>query len=66
MPDQIDRATELEELHRQEAIELARPRGAGSLECSDCGEEISAMRRQALPSATRCFACQSRTEARRK
>lgn len=66
MPDQMDRATEISEAWRQDAIELARPRGAGSLECSDCGEEISAMRRQALPSATRCFDCQSRTEARRK
>ncbi|MBS7792196.1 TraR/DksA C4-type zinc finger protein [Roseococcus sp. SDR] len=66
MPDQMDRAAEISETWRQDAIEAARPRGAGSLECSDCGEEISPKRRQALPSATRCLACQSRQEARRK
>lgn len=36
--------------------------GEGSDECIECGDEIPAARRQALPSAERCITCQSRLE----
>lgn len=32
---------------------------AGQIECEDCGEEIPAARRKAIPSAIRCIKCQS-------
>jgi phage/conjugal plasmid C-4 type zinc finger TraR family protein len=35
------------------------PQGDGTLECVECGEEIPARRRQALPGVTTCIACQS-------
>lgn len=36
--------------------------GEGSDECIECGDEIPAARRKALPSAERCITCQSRLE----
>ncbi|WP_235528833.1 MULTISPECIES: TraR/DksA C4-type zinc finger protein [unclassified Phenylobacterium] len=33
--------------------------GKGTACCVDCGDEISASRRQALPSARTCIQCQS-------
>ena len=36
----------------------------GTLECLECGEEIPARRRAALPNATRCIDCQSIVEHR--
>lgn len=33
--------------------------GEGAAECIDCGREIPAARRAALPSAERCVGCQS-------
>ncbi|MBN8243293.1 TraR/DksA C4-type zinc finger protein [Nitratireductor aquimarinus] len=33
--------------------------------CIDCDEPISAARREAMPSAERCLACQTRNERRR-
>lgn len=44
-----------------DGVESARsriPLGDGTLECVECGEEIPAGRRQALPGATTCVACQ--------
>lgn len=43
--------------------ELAAP---GTIECFDCGAEISAARRRALPSAIRCLDCQESFERGRK
>ena len=34
----------------------------GSDECADCGDDIPAARRKALPSARRCVGCQSQIE----
>jgi phage/conjugal plasmid C-4 type zinc finger TraR family protein len=34
-------------------------RGPGSLECVECGDDISAGRRKAIPGVTTCVACQS-------
>ena len=49
-------------LHRIEAA-LARLDAGEYGWCADCGEEISDRRLAALPFATRCRACESRTEA---
>ncbi|WP_395670662.1 DksA/TraR family C4-type zinc finger protein [Phenylobacterium sp.] len=35
------------------------PQGGGSVECIECGDEIPARRRQALPGVSTCVACQS-------
>lgn len=35
------------------------PHGEGTRECVECGEEIPAGRRAALPGVTTCVACQS-------
>jgi phage/conjugal plasmid C-4 type zinc finger TraR family protein len=35
-------------------------------DCTDCGEDIEAARRVALPSAVRCVRCQERFERRGK
>ena len=39
------------------------PQGEGTLECVECGEEIPARRRAALPGVTTCVACQSGRDA---
>lgn len=39
--------------------EITRP---GETCCVDCGEEIEAQRRQAMPSAIRCVVCQKKHE----
>ncbi|WP_324807373.1 DksA/TraR family C4-type zinc finger protein [Sphingomonas sp. LY29] len=39
--------------------------GDGSDECDDCGEDIPAARRKALPSARTCIACQAKRDAAR-
>lgn len=35
------------------------PHGEGTTHCEECGEEIPAARRRALPGARTCIACQS-------
>lgn len=49
---------------REDAIADIRRslRGQGQADCEDCGETISAARRQAAPFAIRCTHCQSRFE----
>ncbi len=42
--------------------QLSERRVAGADECVDCGGEIGAARRAALPSARRCIACQRAVE----
>jgi phage/conjugal plasmid C-4 type zinc finger TraR family protein len=39
------------------------PAGDGSDECDDCGEDIPAARRAALPGTRTCVACQSKRDA---
>ncbi len=36
--------------------------GNGQTDCEDCGDLISAARRQAMPSAIRCIDCQTNFE----
>ena len=53
--DQIDASVE-------DAVERTRrrlPRGESRLECEECGAEIPAGRRDALPGVRLCVACQS-------
>lgn len=50
-----------------DAVLAARARLAdveGETHCVECGEEIPAARRRALPSARTCVACQSARDAR--
>lgn len=64
MSDPFDAAQALEEMDREGAVEAARrPLSAhGLMTCEDCGAEIPAARRQALPSARRCVRCQTSFE----
>mgnify|MGYP001627471956 CR=1 FL=1 len=65
MPDDMDRVQERVDLHLAHTIEAHRPRPQpGRLLCEDCDEPIPVLRRQALPSATRCIHCQSALENR--
>lgn len=66
--DEIDVAQEKTADYLARCIAAARgiPLGAGvrSDFCEDCGEEIPAARRLALPDATRCIHCQAKHEGR--
>lgn len=45
-----------------DAVQSARarlPRGEGAQDCVECGEEIPKARREALPGAATCVACQA-------
>lgn len=58
--DQIDASVE-------DAVERSRrrlPRGASLLECEECGAEIPAGRREALPGVRLCVACQGGRDGR--
>ncbi|MEO7470245.1 MAG: DksA/TraR family C4-type zinc finger protein [Sphingobium limneticum] len=51
----------------KDAVELARGRmnaGDGLTYCEECGEEIPAARRKALPGARTCVPCQSGRDTR--
>lgn len=61
MTDVFDRATEIEEMQREDALAEQRRRtghGPAAFECEDCGVDIPEDRRQAAPGATRCIDCQ--------
>jgi len=50
----------------KDAVLCARvmmPAGEGSDECDDCGEDIPAAPRTALPGTRTCVACQSKRDA---
>lgn len=71
MTDIFDRATEIEEATREEA--LARQRRRAGLDgkipedsatlCNECDGEIPEARRQAMPGVQTCIECQTRLEA---
>jgi phage/conjugal plasmid C-4 type zinc finger TraR family protein len=46
------------------AARARMPSGEGTSECVECGEEIPAARRRALPGARTCVACQSGRDSR--
>lgn len=65
--DPLDRAQELEERQRQEAIARVRsqtspPDLEGFEDCENCGNEIPEARRRAMPSARLCVFCQAKSE----
>lgn len=68
MADIIDSAAEIEELQRNNALSAHRlNRNAVSAEyCSECGEDIPAPRRVAIPGCQTCAECQSIIELRNK
>ena len=70
MTDQFDRASEIEEAQREDALQ-AQARRAGldgktiadsAEECQMCGEPIPELRRQAVPGVTTCIECQRFSE----
>jgi phage/conjugal plasmid C-4 type zinc finger TraR family protein len=79
MPDELDRVSELETWHRDQALKSQRER-AGFAEQAEwkrrsakwcvepeCGERIPDERRRSLPGVQRCVGCQEtkeRTKAR--
>lgn len=61
--DEVDLAQQREAAYLEDRLR-AQARAAalgdpGAGICADCGEEIPAARRRALPSATRCVECQA-------
>lgn len=63
----FDLAEELAEKERQTAILRVRLALAheGRFDCQDCPHEIEPARREALPSAIRCIACQTAYERKK-
>ena len=68
MADIIDTAAEIEELQRNAALSAHRlNRNAVSAErCEECGEDIPAPRRAAVPGSQTCSSCQQEIELRNK
>ncbi|HAJ6812200.1 TraR/DksA family transcriptional regulator [Escherichia coli] len=68
MADIIDSAAEIEELQRNFA--LSKHRRTGNLVsaefCEECGEDIPAPRRAAVPGCQMCAECQGVIELRNK
>ncbi|BBF86292.1 hypothetical zinc-finger containing protein [Aquitalea magnusonii] len=67
MTDMFDRAQELEQRQREEALARhAAKQQAGSSfsHCNDCGEPIPERRRLCVPGCTRCIDCQNEHEKR--
>ena len=64
--DISDRATQQEELAREEALRQIRlpekPAATSLLYCVDCGARIPKRRRLAVPGCTRCVGCQAYQE----
>jgi phage/conjugal plasmid C-4 type zinc finger TraR family protein len=64
--DIYDRATVIEEMQRQHAIDRQRAKTAGPQvgysHCQDCGEPIDPARRQVVRQCRRCVACQGIAE----
>jgi phage/conjugal plasmid C-4 type zinc finger TraR family protein len=66
MGDVIDRAGEYTEKGLSARIQEIRRAAAGDdglIECEDCGEEIPAARRRAVPGCRCCVECQQDREA---
>lgn len=70
MTDIYDRATEIEEAQREDALQ-EQTRRAGlagktvadsALECEMCGDPIPELRRQAVPGVQCCVDCQNEIE----
>ena len=73
MPDAIDRAAELEQRQRDQAIKAAlkRPKETPRQDengryCVECSIQIPALRLAKVPYAVRCIECQTLTEHKEK
>lgn len=72
LADEIDRAQAYDEFFRRISLNAhtaASATGALGLsrtECAECGEEIPAARRRAMPGCSRCIACQTEYERSQK
>ena len=74
MSDDVDRASERETIAREDALrDQARRAGLAGKTlndsaqwCEDCGENISAKRRAAVPGCATCLVCQARRERQKK
>lgn len=70
MTDPLDRATEVEELQREDALALQARRAGldgktvddSKRHCGVCGEPIPQPRREALPGVQTCVECQTELE----
>jgi phage/conjugal plasmid C-4 type zinc finger TraR family protein len=70
MTDITDRAAEQEELDRAVAMSAQRNRAGldgktiadSATDCTDCGEQIPFLRRQAMPGCQFCIDCQAHRE----
>lgn len=64
MTDFFDRAQQLEQQQREDALAALKPRavGPGLSHCKDCGTAIPEKRRKAVPGCVRCMPCQSLVE----
>lgn len=64
----LEQAAALAQAQRDLAVDLAHAQvdGLGRETCEDCDAVIPAARRQALPSAIRCIACQTLFERAKK
>ena len=68
MTDHFDRAAALELEQRTAALAAhtaRQPAEPGLIQCMDCGDEIPAARRAAMPTARRCIDCQNAHEKTR-
>lgn len=68
MADIIDSASEVEDLHRDAAIQAHRINrlAVSAVRCSDCDEELPEARRIAYPGCTMCVDCQADAERRNR
>lgn len=65
MVDVVDRANADSDFWLDKQLQQIRQTTANDIyECIDCGESIGVKRKQALPSAERCIACQKKYENR--
>lgn len=68
MVDEVDRAQELEQLQRDQALANARLPDAvaeSADNCAECGYEIPSERQNAMPGTQHCVICADRIERSR-
>lgn len=71
MTDIFDRATEVEEMAREEALDRQGRRAGlsgktmddSAIVCIECEEPIPEARRQAIPGVQKCVDCQTKLES---
>lgn len=63
--DALDRAAQIEQEQRDDALEEQRRKmtsGKSALRCTDCNERIPPARRKAVPGVQTCIECQEASE----